>query len=383
MINSLKRGIRQLGSRRIYIYMMLIVPIACTFIFLNLMKEGLPLKVPVAMVDMDHSPTSRNITRNLAAGELIDITRRAETFNDAMRSVQEGKTYGFFYIPRGFEREALSGRTPTLSFYCNMSYYVPGSLSYKGFKIIAVGTSGNIINATITQAGLGDLLGSGVTMPVATQVHPLGNPWMNYNIYLTPSFLFGLLALIIMTVTVTSITTEIKYGTAPEWIATAGGSIRKALVGKLFPQFVIFCVVGIAIEAVMFRYLHFPFHCPAWIMILAMILFVAASQAFGIIATEIAPNLRISLIIVSLTGILSFSVAGFSFPVDKMYGYIAIFAYIIPIRYLFLIYIDQALNGIPLFYSRIYFAALLAFTLVPWLGLGRLKKKCLNPVYVP
>ena len=95
------------------------------------------------------------------------------------------------------------------------------------------------------------------------------------------------------------------------------------------------------------------------------------------------PILSLSVSVCSLTGILAFSIAAFSFPVDQMYGAIGIFSYILPIRYYFLIYIDQALNGIPLYYSRFYYIALLVFPLIGLLGLGRLRKRCLNPVYVP
>lgn len=133
----------------------------------------------------------------------------------------------------------------------------------------------------------------------------------------------------------------------------------------------------------MFCWLGFPLNCSPLTMILAMILLVTASQAFGVIVMEALPNLRLGLIVVSLVGILSFSIAGFSFPVDKMYGSIAIFSFIMPIRYYFLIYIDQALNGIPLYYSRFYFIALLIFLLLPLIGLRRLRGKCQHPVYVP
>ena len=57
--------------------------------------------------------------------------------------------------------------------------------------------------------------------------------------------------------------------------------------------------------------------------------------------------------------------AGFSFPVDKMYGAVGIFAYIMPIRYYFLIYADQALGGLPLYYSRFYYIAMLVMLLLP------------------
>ena len=72
MYSSLRRGIQTLCSRRIYLFMMVVVPLGCAFFFLNLMHEGLPHKVPVGMVDMDHSALSRRIGRSLNAGEPSD-----------------------------------------------------------------------------------------------------------------------------------------------------------------------------------------------------------------------------------------------------------------------------------------------------------------------
>lgn len=385
MLASLRRGIRTLCSRRIYIFMMVIVPLAGAFFFLNLMHEGLPLKVPVAIVDMDHSAMSRRITRSLQAGELIDITASAESFSAAMDMVRSGKTFGFFYIPSDFQEEALSGRTPTLSFYSNMSVFVPGTLSFKGFKTVAVTTSGAIVESTLSASGLAGAVGGGsdMIMPLRLDTHPIGNPCTNYSIYLSPSFLAGLISLLTMVVTVFSITSEIKWGTSPEWLATARGSMGRALLGKLLPQSVVFCTMGIGIEAIMFSYLGFPMHCPAVNMVVGMILLVLSSQAFGVIAVEAVPNMRLALIIVSLTGILAFSIAAFSYPVDQMYGAIGIFSYILPVRWFFLIYIDQALNGIPLYYSRLYYVAMLVIMLLPVVGLRRLRGKCLHPVYVP
>ncbi len=66
-----------------------------------------------------------------------------------------------------------------------------------------------------------------------------------------------------------------------------------------------------------------------------------------------------------------------------MYGPVAIFSYILPVRYYFLIYVNEALNGVALYYSRYYFAALLVFPLVASTMLWRLKRACMKPVYVP
>lgn len=380
---SLRRGVATLCSRRIYLFMMVIVPAFGVFFFLNLMHEGLPLQVPVAMVDMDHSSMSRRIGRALEANELVKITTQVESYSKAIEKVRSGEVFGFFYIPRDFQNKVMSNRTPTLSFYSNMTVFVPGTLSFKGFKTIAVTTAGGIVETTLMDAGVAGSLAGNLIMPVGLDTHPIGNPWTNYSIYLSPSFISGLIALLVMMVTVFSICQEVKQGTSPQWLATAGGSMGMALIGKLLPQTVVFSAVGVAAQAVMFQFLHFPLNGSVWAMVLAMVLLVMSCQAFGVVVAEIVPNLRLGLSVVALVGILSFSVAGFSFPVDKMYGSIGIFADILPIRYYFLIYIDQALNGAPLYYSRIYFIVMLGMLLLPMLGLRRLKRRIATPVYVP
>lgn len=135
-------------------------------------------------------------------------------------------------------------------------------------------------------------------------------------------------------------------------------------------------------QSLFYGYNHYPINCEVWIMILAMVIFVVACQSFALIVCCVLPNLRLALSVVSLLGVLSFSITGFSFPLENMYGAVAIFSYIIPVRYYFLIYIDQALNGIPLYFSRYYFMALGIFPLVASTMLWRLKKRCEKPIYV-
>lgn len=383
LLKLIKRELLRLTSRKIYFVMMTIVPLACAFFFLDLMKEGLPLKVPVGVVDLDHSSLSRRIGRSLDASELIDIRMDLESFNSAMTKVKSGEIYGFFLIPSDFQKKAVSGETPSLSFYSNMTLFVPGSLSFKGFKTIAVSTSGAIVKTTLVSAGADAEMASEMIQPLVIKTHPLNNPWMNYSIYLSQSFLPCLVALLVLLMTVFSICEEQKRGTSVEWLREARGNMAMALAGKLLPQTFIFTCVGVAIQAVMFCYLGFPLNNNPLHIILGMLLLVMATQSFAVFIVEIIPNLRLAMCIVSLTGILCFSIAGFSFPVEKMYGAVGIFSYIVPIRYYFLIYIDQALNGIPLYYSRFYYAALLAFLLLPVLGMGRLRKHMENPVYVP
>lgn len=383
ILNAIADGFRQLCSRKIYFATMLLVPVFGCFFFMNLMDEGLPLKVPSAIVDLDHSQLSRTVTRNLASTELVSVAHSPEDYHSALELMRSGKIFGFFLIPEGFERDAIAGRETTISYYNNMSIFVPGTLAFKGFKTVSVTTIAGVAVTKLTAVGMSDSKATELINPVNFEIKGPGNPWMNYAIYLCNSFLPGLLALMTACIAAFSICQEMKRGTSLLWVERAGGSMFVAVIGKLIPQSIILTSVGLMMQAVMFKFNHFPLNNHPMHMILAMWLFVVACQWFAVIICCIVPNLRLALTLCSLTGILAFSIAGFSFPVEQMYGAIGIFSYILPVRYYFLIYIDQALNGIPIYYSRFYYVALLCFPLVGMLGLGRLKKRCMHPVYVP
>lgn len=382
-ISSFKAGVRQLASRPLYLVCMIAIPIASSLFLLNLMSDGLPKRVPAAIVDLDNSTISREIDQMLDVMEMVEIGHHYSSYYEAMQGILRGDIYGFYMIPENFAEDLLGGRNPEISYFTNQTYYVPASLLYKQFKSASILTAASISKSSLTSKGATDAAAMAMIQPIRVNTHPLGNPWLSYSIYLGNSFIPAILALMILLVTVFSIGSEIKYGTSIKWLSNANDSILMAVIGKLLPQTIIFSLVGIFIQTIMYRYLHFPMNGSYFAIFSAMVLLVIASQALALFVISVLPNLRLALSMASLIGVLSFSVAGFSFPVESMYGSIAIFSYILPIRYYFLIYIDQALNGIELFYSRLYYIALLIFPLLSMSMLWRLKRACKDPLNIP
>lgn len=383
LIQAIRDGFHNLTSRRVYLTLLIAVPLLFTLFFINLMDEGVAVKVPSSVVDLDNSSLSRDVIRNLGSSELVDIVAKDESYHKAMEKVRSGKTYGFFMIPENFQRDAISGRTPTITYYCNLTYFVPGTMMFKGFKTTAVTTAGGLVQTNLVSRGLTENFAMATIQPVVVQQQSPGNPWMNYNYYLTDSFVPGIICLVVALVTAYSICDEIKRRNSRRWLERSGNSVVIALAGKLISQGIVGVAVGLACQGIMYGFNHFPMNCSVWHMIWAMVLMVFASQAFAVTVCCLITNLRLAVSICSLTGILAFSLAAFSFPVDAMYPPIGIFSYILPVRYYFLIYIDQALNGIPLYYSRYYYIALIIFLLVPLGLLWRLKKRLEAEVYIP
>ena len=380
----MRRTLVQLASRPLYWYAIIVLPLLLFAFFTSELEEGLPVKAPAGIVDNDHTSMSRRVGRNLDGMQLVSLTKECDSYSDAMDALRKGEIFGFFLIPENYEADLLSGRSPVISFYTNMTYFIPGTMLYKNFKTTAVYTKAGVV-MNVVQSATGAQADQVMPLinPVNIQAHPIGNPWLNYAYYLASSFIPGVLQLMIFLVTAFTICDEIKRGTSVRLMRMARGSIIRAVTGKLLPQTLIWVVIAMFMEAWMYGFNHFPIYGSLFWMTVSTLLLVAASQGFSLLVCCLLPNRRLSVSVNALMVILSVSIGAFSVPVSEMYGAIGIFSWIIPVRYYFLIYITQSLDAMPLYYSRCYFAAYFAFITAPLLMLWHLKRYYRRPVYEP
>lgn len=382
-IESFKRGLVQLVRRPMYFLMMVIVPLLGSWALLDLMKGGVIREVPVGVVDLDDSELSRRLLRNLNAFQQVDIRYQYKDFKEAKWAVQRGEILGFYYVPADLQQRALSGRSPEVSYYINYSYFPAASMQYKGFKTISLLTNGGIVQTVLRTVGLPQESVMATLQPYVAHSHAPGNPWLNYDFYLNLSFVPCLFSLIILLVTAFTLGTELKSGLCRQWLAVAGDNMVLALTGKLIPHTVLFTAVGWLIQWLMFVVYELPLNCNPWHMLLAMPLLVMANQGFAVLMFCFTPNFRFGSTLCTLMGMLSFSFCAFSLPEEAMYPWVAAIGYMVPIKYYFLLSVDQALNGIDLYYSRVYYAMLGVFIILPLVLSWRIKRECMNPIYVP
>ena len=67
---------------------------------MDLLKEGLPKKLPVAVVDEDNSTTSCSLVRSLNTFAQTDVVMRTANFSEAREALQRGMFTGFFISRR-------------------------------------------------------------------------------------------------------------------------------------------------------------------------------------------------------------------------------------------------------------------------------------------
>lgn len=383
MFSIFLRELRRLAVQPIYWFCMVIAPLFCYFFFTSLMHEGLPESLPLGVVDEDHTVTSRNLVRNLDAFQMTDVVKTYSNVTEARKAVQQGHIYGFYLIPQGTTSEAQSQRLPTISFYTNYSYLVAGSLLYRDMRTMSELASGAASRTVLYAKGATERQAMAYLQPVVIDMHAVGNPWLNYNVYLSNVIIPGMLGLFIFMITVYGLGTELKFNTADELMQRSGGSVIVAVTGKLIPQLLVFLLSGTLYVLYLYAYLHFPCHCGLARMWCIMALFVMACQGMGVFMFTMFPTLRLGLSFASLWGVISFSISGMSFPVMAMHPILQGIANLFPLRHYFLLYVNSALDGYPLANAWPFVLALLAFAQLPWPCMFRLKKVLTTYRYEP
>ena len=378
-----RREMKILRVNRMYLICMLGFPLLALVFFTSLMDEGLPEDMPVGVVDLDNTSTSRGLIRRLDAFQSSRVVAHYPSVNEARRAIQENQIYAFLYIPKGTTDDLLSSRRPKISYYYNMASVMAGSLLMKDLKTIANLGSAAVGQATMRAKGYTQEQIMAFLQPIRIDLHQIANPWTNYNAYLSTVLVPGVMMLFMFLISAYSLGMELKFDRGKEWLANADNNIVVAILGKYLPQAIIFLVLIALYEIYIYGVIRFPHEGGFGDMFLLAVLEVFSAIGFGIFAFGLMPSLRMSMSVCSLWAVLSFSLAGSAFPVMGMDTPIQALSWLFPLRHYYMLYQITVFNGFPLVDAWFHLVALIAFTLLPWLVMNKIKNAMLTYVYIP
>ena len=372
-----------LRQNHIYGFCMVLFPILVIFFFTSLMDDGQPLNLPVGIVDLDNTSTSRSLSRKLDGFQMSKVVARYPSVAEARRAIQRNEIYGFLYIPKGTTDKLLASRQPKISYYYTYTSIAAGSMLMKDLKTASTLGSAGLGQATMRAKGLTDAQIQTLLQPIKIDLHQIANPWTNYNAYLSTMMVPGIIMLFIFLISAYSIGTELKFATGKKWMEMADNNITVALLGKFLPQTIIWLAIVYGYEWYVFYHLGFPHLGSPWMLVLLGLMQVLSSQGFGIFAFGLMPSLRMSMSVCSLWAVLSISMAGSAFPIMGMDAPLQSLSWLFPLRHYWMMYQTCVLNGFPLVETWFHFAAMVAFLLLPWLVVNKIKNAMLTYVYIP
>ncbi len=345
-------------------WMLIGLPLLSLLFFQSLIGDGRVRELSVVVCDLDSSPLSRELIRELDSSPQIDITQYVGSPIDAQKSVLRGECYGVVVVSEGFERAVMRGERGDV-----VSLIV-------GTNLTANGLISNAVRSVTSTIGVGlgvkMQVAQGVDLqqsiarfrPIGFTLHPIYNPTLSYRVYLLPPFLFLALILFTLVNTIYSVGGELRRATSAEWIRFADYSFVKAFVGKLLPIFLL-------------SFTHFQLVCLVimsgnqqmqevnlWAVEIAGILLILSYQSLAILFVTLTSSLRFALSLGGGYGVMAFSFSGVTFPREAMWHSVGWLSELFPYTWFMRLWGDFTSRSATLLSAGYGLAVLASFTLL-------------------
>lgn len=376
-----RRELQRIAHQPMYWMLMVVLPLISFAFFAVIFERGVARNIPIAVLDRDHTALSRKLTQMIDDTPTALISYEVQSMEEAERLMREGRISAVVEIPAFFEKNILSNtQTHIESSISGANITVNGLLS-KDLQTVATTFQAGIQLQLLMKQGLTEKQAMAQIMPVRFVKHVLFNPYINYSYYLSPSFMPMMLMIFAMLVTIFAIGTELKHGTAREWLDTAGGSVLSALVGKMLPLVAMMLLMTLLMFVILFDIVGVPLNGSLAMLLTGCMLFVLAYMSIGVLIISLMSNLRMSLSLGGGYSVLAFTFSGLTFPMMAMYPWVRAFSKVFPFTYYTDLFIDQALRGAPIIDSVWDMGYIALFIVLPMLCLPRLREICTNEKY--
>lgn len=375
MWRVVNRELRRIWHIPRYLVILTLAAVLSFVFFATMTQEGQPQKLHVGVVDLDHSYLSRRLCHELEATQGVSVAAVYDNHTEARMAMQRGEIFAFYEIPAGTYNELLQFHAPRFSLYTNQSYLLAGSLSYRQLATMGKLAAGAVQREVLRKKGYKDDAIMGLIQPVALETHAVGNTKASYCIYLMTTLIPGIVALLALLHTAYVIGRERQERTVKSWMRKAGGDALKAMWGKALPYTCYYSMLLLLANFIMYGPMGMPLEGSWLLLALHSVLLIVAGQSAAMFLMGCVPDPSVAMSLTSAYATLSFTMCGFSFPVDAMPLPMQSFSLMFPLRHYFLAMRDIAFfgNGFDICWPQT--AMLTAFWLLSLIGAAMLNRQ--------
>ncbi len=307
----IRKEINHILRDRATFFLVILAPLAMLFIF----AYGLTVDikhVPVAVLDYDHTSTSRSFIQRITEGKDLDLYAYVDTLDEINDLLTQDEIKAAVIIGADFERNLLALRGMPLQIVIDGTEPESG-----GFAVEQIGGRAEaLINELLAAriAGEGQALS---LQPIDLHVHALYNPALKPRVDMIPGLISMMLGFPALSVALT-LAHEREHGTLEQILVTPVGR-AEFLLGKMIPYMIVGLANVIVMPAIARATFHIPFNGSFLLFFLLSIVFLFAILSMGMLIGVFMPTqpaaLALSFLIIFFPG---FFMTGIFFPITSM-----------------------------------------------------------------
>jgi ABC-2 type transport system permease protein len=343
--------------------------------------QGVNVKLPLAVVDEDHSPESRHLAIALEATRSVAIAWRPSTLEEAWPLVRERRAYAVLHVPPDWGRRFQRGAPLPVVLYTNEQYHAAASSIANDLTGAIESVGGDRARTTLAKLGGGFAGAQRYLGAVRIELRTLYGPQLSFERALAGAFLPTILHLFVLGGAAYAIGREFRDRTAGAWLESAHGSIVAALIGKLLPLLLCFAILAVGMIAWLAGYRGWTANGSVSVWVLGLFTLIIACCAIPALLVALTGSLRMALAVAAVANVTGISFTGFTYPLFSMTTAAKVWSAIVPFHYFYVIQQQQWNIGAPFSVSApplgvlwgIYVAVPLA------IAIPLLAKRCRDP----
>ncbi|WP_158969195.1 ABC transporter permease [Paraglaciecola sp. L3A3] len=374
-IRSLKRELQYYRNSGRECLLAVIILSASMIIVAWIFSSGTLTNLPIAVIDNDASSVSRTYIRMLNASPEMHIVDKLTSTTEGRELLEQGSIYALVLIPEGFGKDIKKAKQTTILAWHSGQYLTISGTILKSLRLITASMSAGVEMTSLAKRGASGLAASVQFSPLQTELRTLFNPFQNYQYFLVASLLPAMLQVFVMVWTVFVIGKEFRDQTSVEWLAS-GGSIYCTLAAKVLPVFMLASMIGIACLIWLFGIAGWPVTGSLTLLVVGWELMICAYIVLGLLFVALTKVLATALSLTVFFTAPAFAYAGITFPQHSMPLMAQLWTYLLPIKTLLRLQIEQAEIGAPVSSSMAEILTLLCFILLPLpFAIGRIRRR--------
>ena len=275
-------------------------------------------QIRFAVVDYDNSPTSRELTRLMAASQKIDMVGYLEDYDEGVEKMMNLDLQGFIVFTDGFEKELMRREGVNLNLYLNTTRFLPSNdLNMAVNEVMLTVGSGIRLDYYEIQ-GIDSQKAMQLINPIVSEIKPIFNVTNSYGGFLLPGLFFLILQQTLLIGLGESVARDNEKGLFGSMMGSSLMGIFNYIIGKSSYYIILYIAYLIIFFAVIFPFFGLSISGSILsIFIVSLVFLFTIIILTMIIGTFVKSQIRM-MEILAFTSYPFFLLSGYSWPITSM-----------------------------------------------------------------
>ncbi len=276
-----------------------------------------------AVVDLDRTVASRQLSDDFAASGYFTITQRPDSEDDLRGLIDRGQVQVAVVIPAGTQTALDRGQT------AGIGIIVDGSDS----QVSSVGAS--YASQIIARFNADRLTAQGISVAaprIDAQVRVMFNPTMDSVNTMIPGLIATIMMISLMAIMSQAVVKERESGTLEQMFVTPIHA-TEYLIGKLTPYALLATVQMLIVAGVGTAWFRVPFNGNVWVVLVGLALFMLTCIGLGLLVSLVSRTRQQAQQAMMFIMLPTMILSGFIFPIDSMPALIQPLTNLIPLTF--------------------------------------------------